>query len=578
MATKKQRAQTTLQPEGEFRNIALTQIDFSPLNYRKYFSADDLQSFARELAQHGIISPLTVRQMPSGRYELVAGERRLRAATIAALREVPCVVRPLTDEEVNEWQLAENIQRENPHPLHEAQAIGRMMKTRKTIEEIAARLGKSRQFVYARLKLLSLIEPFHELFLADKITLQQAVEIASLSAASQQEFYEAECSEWQDEEFELDNLSYTLRQYRYDLTDAPFDLKDKKLLAGAGACTTCTFNTATLKSLFPEYAQQAVCTKKECFHQKCVAYAKKQLQQLVREHAPTALLLYREPSGMVEELLSAVPETDGLQRLLFHQVSTLDAPEEPDAADYAEDAEGYLAALTDYALESEQYQQEVELGTYQKAILVSNRELHVLWCTTEKNTHEPYAPARRVTAKAVQAALKEGTATAELLQNAIDSIRERENRAQELDREKVQQQVREVFIAQVENSDAHPEFTLTDLTAAILLVYQSMNWSSRQQVDEKLFPNGQENVYEAIKALSEPQYAQLVRMAIAAAGESTLPSHPTGVALVDLAKVAGVNVSDIEDRQRQKAAERSQRQEQKIAELEKKISEHSTTA
>lgn len=119
--------------QEQFKNIPVADIDYSPLNYRKYFSQPDLENFAAELVQHGIISPLTVRLMPSGRFELVAGERRLRAAVIARLKEVPAMVKTLSDEEVIEIQLAENIQRENPHPMHEAQAIGQMKNGRRKL-------------------------------------------------------------------------------------------------------------------------------------------------------------------------------------------------------------------------------------------------------------------------------------------------------------------------------------------------------------------------------------------------------------------------------------------------------------
>jgi len=138
-------ANIALLRDADFGQINTDDIDFSPLNYRKYFSEEALQSFAEELKQHGIISPLTVRVGKGSKYELVAGERRLRAARIAGLSTVPAAMATLTDEQVIEIQLSENLQRENPHPMHEAQGIGQMQSTGKNIEEIAARLGKSNQ-------------------------------------------------------------------------------------------------------------------------------------------------------------------------------------------------------------------------------------------------------------------------------------------------------------------------------------------------------------------------------------------------------------------------------------------------
>jgi hypothetical protein len=120
---------------SEYKDLPVDQIDYSPFNYRKKYSQKDLEDFAVEIAQHGIISPLTIRRLASDKYELVAGERRLRAAKIAGLSMVPVVVKEYTDEHVREIQLAENLQRENPHPLHEVFAIGQMQQSERSRRE-----------------------------------------------------------------------------------------------------------------------------------------------------------------------------------------------------------------------------------------------------------------------------------------------------------------------------------------------------------------------------------------------------------------------------------------------------------
>ncbi len=214
-------------PAHVYQDVKIKDIQFSPLNYRKYISKQDLQSFADELHYHGIISPLTVRPLATGVYELVAGERRLRAATLADMTTVPVVVKKLTDEEVIEIQLAENLQRENPHPLEEAKAIANMQRHGKKIDEIALRLGKSKQFVYTRLTLLSLEEIFHGMFYVHKMTLQEALAIASLNKDSQIDFFETSCNKWHScKHFKLPDLTYHLNQYKCDLKQAIFNTKD----------------------------------------------------------------------------------------------------------------------------------------------------------------------------------------------------------------------------------------------------------------------------------------------------------------------------------------------------------------
>src|SRR5687768_6914069 len=133
-----------MQEALDFQLIPSLSIELSPLNYRKYIDQETLNAFSEEIKRHGIISPIIVRTIQNGNFQLVAGERRLRASWLAGLQYIPAIVKQLSDEEVLEIQLAENIQRENPHPLEEAAAIDRMLQLHKTIDEIAARLGKSK--------------------------------------------------------------------------------------------------------------------------------------------------------------------------------------------------------------------------------------------------------------------------------------------------------------------------------------------------------------------------------------------------------------------------------------------------
>src|SRR5450432_1077477 len=224
---------------GEYKNIPIGVLDTSPLNYRKSFLKNELDELAADIRLHGIISNLVVRHSDSERYEVVTGERRLRAAKIAGLKEVPVKIVSLNDQEVIEIQLSENLQRSDTHPMEEAFAIERLQKTYSNLDEIAFRMGKSKAFVYKRLKLLSLTESMRSIFMANKCTAHQAIDIASLSGESQNDFYEEYCSNWEENVgFEMPDTTRALNQFRYDLTEAPFDIKDKKLVPEIGACTS----------------------------------------------------------------------------------------------------------------------------------------------------------------------------------------------------------------------------------------------------------------------------------------------------------------------------------------------------
>jgi len=138
------------------RNLALDHISPNPHQPRRVFADDQLRELADSIMQHGVIQPITVR--PRGdRFELVVGERRLRAAKLAGLREIPAMVREMTDLESAEIAIIENLQREDLNPLEEASAFNHLLlQLDYTQEKIAERLGKSRSHIANTLRLLAL--------------------------------------------------------------------------------------------------------------------------------------------------------------------------------------------------------------------------------------------------------------------------------------------------------------------------------------------------------------------------------------------------------------------------------------
>ena len=302
---------------GEYKSILISELDTSPLNYRKSFPIKELDELAADIKQHGIISNLIVRRSDSERYELVTGERRFRAAKIAGLKEVPVNIVSLSDQEVIEIQLSENLQRSDTHPMDEAFAIERLQSVYHNMDEIAFRMGKTKAFVYRRLKLVSLIDGFRELFLANKCTSQQAYDIASLSMDSQTDFYNESCSDWQTENFEMSDTAYVLDRFRYDLTEAPFDTKDPELIPAVGACNSCQFNSATRNSLFPDQANEAVCSNKVCYNKKCLVNFSWKVNSILVEDKPEALLFQGSPDRF-RNLTQLMPEEwDHFQNSIF---------------------------------------------------------------------------------------------------------------------------------------------------------------------------------------------------------------------------------------------------------------------
>ena len=149
-------------PENTVQYIDINDIRPNRNQPRKNFDSDSISELAASIQEHGIIQPLIVRKNESG-YELVAGERRWRAAREAALDKVPCIIREFTDEENALIAIIENMQREDLDPVEEAEGLETMMKEYGlTQEEVSRSVGKSRPYITNSLRLLKLPQDIRE--------------------------------------------------------------------------------------------------------------------------------------------------------------------------------------------------------------------------------------------------------------------------------------------------------------------------------------------------------------------------------------------------------------------------------
>ncbi|MCK5581322.1 MAG: ParB/RepB/Spo0J family partition protein [Candidatus Omnitrophica bacterium] len=168
-------------------SIPLTDLKQSPLNPRKHFNKEKIDELAASMKTKGILQPLVVRVIADNKYEIVCGARRFRAAKVAELKKVPVIVQDLTDEEVMEIQLIENSQREDIHPLEEAEGYFTLSRRKEyNAEKIATKIGRSEKYVYDRVKLyVSLIKEAKEHFIVNDFTAGHAILLARLSPADQ---------------------------------------------------------------------------------------------------------------------------------------------------------------------------------------------------------------------------------------------------------------------------------------------------------------------------------------------------------------------------------------------------------
>lgn len=275
--------------QGQFQNIELPLIARSLTNPRKHFDAAKLQELADSVKASGVHQPVLVRPLPSWRqedilreyaasatlpvFELVAGERRYRASQLAGMATIPAIVRDLTDAQVIEIQIIENLQRDGLTPLEEAEGYEALIQaTGITKDELCAKVGKSRTYIFNRFKLLDLCQEAKAALREGKLDASRAELIARIPDQKLQ----IKALKALTEKSGSDELRLSYRQAKVWLEQnvmlrlerAVFDIKDAKLCGDKPACTDCLQRTGANPDLFSDIDSPDVCTNPPCFHEK----------------------------------------------------------------------------------------------------------------------------------------------------------------------------------------------------------------------------------------------------------------------------------------------------------------------
>ena len=175
------------QEENGLKKLPLHKIEPNPDQPRRDFDPEELEELAESIRTHGVIQPLTVREMPNGYYQIIAGERRWRASRLAGLEEIPAVIIEADDKKAMELALIENLQRSDLNPVEEANGYDSLIREYGlTQEEAAARVGKSRPAVANALRLLSLCEGVLDKVRSGELTAGHARAILQLKSEKKQ--------------------------------------------------------------------------------------------------------------------------------------------------------------------------------------------------------------------------------------------------------------------------------------------------------------------------------------------------------------------------------------------------------
>lgn len=262
----------------------------SPTNPRKSFDPVALQELADSIKQFDVMQPILVRPIPAAmkaahgthaELEIVAGERRWRASQLAGLASVPVIIRHLDDATVIRLQIIENLQRQDLSAIEEAEGYGVLQQQGLTAQQIAQEVGKSKAYIYAKLKLLALCETGREKVRQGQLSESVALLIARIPVEALQlkaiedvlePQWNGDPMSYREAAREIQN-AYTVR-----LKGCPFDLEDAVLVLAAGSCQACPKRLGNDPDADPAHAD--VCIDPDCFAAKKAA-----ARELAIEHA-----------------------------------------------------------------------------------------------------------------------------------------------------------------------------------------------------------------------------------------------------------------------------------------------------
>ena len=174
-------------PKEEIEKVKLSELRSNPYQPRQVFDQEALNELAASIKEFGVIQPIIIKKSIKG-YEIIAGERRVKASQLAGLEEIPAIIRDFTDEEMMEIALLENLQRENLNPIEESRAYKKLIDAlHLTQEELAKKLGKSRSYITNMIGLQNLPSTIQDKISENKISMGHARVLSKLENEQQQE-------------------------------------------------------------------------------------------------------------------------------------------------------------------------------------------------------------------------------------------------------------------------------------------------------------------------------------------------------------------------------------------------------
>jgi ParB family transcriptional regulator, chromosome partitioning protein len=275
--------ETAINQANSSHDIPLAMLVESPTNPRQHFDEKGLSEMAETIRKVGVYQAILVRPKAE-KLEIVFGARRYRASALAEKDTIPGIIREMTDAEVIEAQLVENLQRRDVHPMEEAEGYKRLLSLTEpiyTIEQIAAKVGKTPVYIATRLKLTELCDEIAAVFYSNDIGVGHAILLAKLLPEMQVQGLTACFKELHTPTSDKPvRILLPVRNLRFWietnvlllLKEAPFDRRNAQLVPAAGSCVDCPKRTGHNKLLFADLGKQDACTDPRCYQAKVEAH------------------------------------------------------------------------------------------------------------------------------------------------------------------------------------------------------------------------------------------------------------------------------------------------------------------
>lgn len=485
-------------------NLLLDLIDYSDFNPRKTLDNDKLTELAESIRQIGVQSAVLVRPKPDGRYEIVYGERRVRASHISGKTTVPALIRDMTDEEALDAAMVENIQREDLLPFEEARIYRYMIDEKgKSVSQLCEQYAKSESHVRGRLVLLKLVPEVVEMLNNEEISIEMAKEFANYDENIQKEVYSqhftAGAYSWKG----ITAKEFAKRLYEKYMTKLDAYSFDKT------GCEKCKDNTKN-QVLFMDAGECAGCNNRLCLQAKNENYLTSECIRLSGLDARLNLGYFPDSvnSEAVEKLKEAGYDVEEITAEWTDFDEGPDMPEMPQESIYA-DADSYRKSMEAYEADMERYKAEcaelefgINEGTIRKYAIIGERQIAIRYIKVKTET---------VTVTVISDGVIRTVPVEVPAEDPAVKLVEKDKRNEELRKEHTVENLREII---AKEGDAVPKrkYTASEEQLFYYIIIESLSYALKDSIKEGCSAFSTAEMFEYAGKLTEAE-KKLVRRA-----------------------------------------------------------------